>query len=167
MNFTYFLSSTQEQDFLTACHQVLAFEGDISDDPQDPGGLTRYGISQRAYPQLKIRELSRAEAINIYRRDYWQACSCQLLPSPLNRIVFDAAVNQGVKQAIIFLQKALSVPADGVIGTKTLNAIANQPIEAVVLKVLVARALHYASLSEFPRFGQGWFARLFKLALSR
>lgn len=71
-------------------------------DPHDPGGETKYGISQRAYPKLNIPNLSLGEALNIYYKDYWWVASG--LEFPLNVCVLDCAVNNGTKTAGQFLQ---------------------------------------------------------------
>ncbi|WP_425526518.1 glycosyl hydrolase 108 family protein [Xanthomonas oryzae] len=52
---------------------MLSHEGGYVNDPRDPGGETQWGISKRAYPELNIRALTRDQAIEIYRRDYWGA----------------------------------------------------------------------------------------------
>ena len=93
---------------------VLSEEGGLSDHPQDPGGLTQYGISRRAYPDLDIRRLTMDEVIEIYRRDYWNPVHGTDLPASLALLVFDAAVNQGAGTAARLLQKAVGVREDGV-----------------------------------------------------
>lgn len=74
-------------------------------DPDDPGGLTKWGISQRAYPALDIRNLTQQEAEAIYYRDYWRPCGAQALEWPLSLIHFDAAVNSGLSRAKRFLKQ--------------------------------------------------------------
>ena len=56
-------------DFQHCIDRILAEEGGQSNHPADPGGLTKFGISQRAYPTRDIAHLTLAEAL--YRRDYW------------------------------------------------------------------------------------------------
>jgi len=73
-------------------------------DPNDPGGETKYGISKRAYPTLDIKELSLSDALSLYYRDYW--ILAKSLKFPLNLCVFDCAVNQGTKRAAQFLLAA-------------------------------------------------------------
>ena len=51
---------------------VLREEGGYTNNPNDPGGETNYGICKRNYPNLDIKGLTRAQAIAIYRRDYWR-----------------------------------------------------------------------------------------------
>ena len=96
---------------------VLSEEGGLSDHPQDPGGLTKYGISRRAYPDLDIRRLTMDDAIELYRRDYWNPVHGTDLPPPLALLLFDAAVNQGAGTAVRLLQKAVGVTEDGNFGT--------------------------------------------------
>lgn len=71
-------------------------------DPHDPGGETKYGISHRAYPKLDIKSLTLANALAIYYRDYWY--TAKSTPFPLNVCVLDCAVNEGTKIATQFLQ---------------------------------------------------------------
>lgn len=70
-------------------------------DPNDPGGETKYGISKRAYPNLDIKNLTLSHALNLYYADYWYIAKS--LSFPLNVCVFDCAVNQGTKTAKNFL----------------------------------------------------------------
>ena len=85
--------------FEKAVEFALSFEGGYSNDPVDPGGETNYGISKRAYPTLDIKNLTREDAVAIYRRDYWDACGCDSMAGPLATCVFDTAVNCGKGRA--------------------------------------------------------------------
>lgn len=93
-------------DFDKAIGFVLRWEGGLADHEADPGGLTNFGISQRSYPDLDIRNLTREQAIEIYRRDYWQASGADKLPWPLALIHLDSAVNAGVGKAQQWLRKS-------------------------------------------------------------
>lgn len=93
-------------DFDRALDFTLKAEGMYVNDPRDPGGETNFGISKRAYPQLDIKNLTREQAADIYRRDYWQRAGCDSLPWPLSACVFDAAVNCGVGRAQLWLAHA-------------------------------------------------------------
>lgn len=70
-------------------------------DPNDPGGETKYGISKRAYPNEDIKNLTLARALELYYRDYWYVASAEAFP--LNVCVLDCAVNNGTKTAKQFL----------------------------------------------------------------
>lgn len=129
--------------FERAFEIVIGAEGGLVDDPADPGGLTKYGISQRTYPKLDIRNLTLEQAREIYQRDYWEAAGCDLITNPVLAIlVFDAAVNMSVERA------------------QRLEITHPDPIE-----FQAERALYYAHLSTFPRFGRGWMRRLFRVLL--
>jgi len=101
---------------------LMEFEGGAKEvsAPQDKGGLTKYGISQTAYPELDIKELTPQTALGIYTGDYWNAANCNKLKSELQYIHFDTAVNMGVVTAIKILQEAAGVTIDGVFGAETL-----------------------------------------------
>jgi lysozyme family protein len=148
--------------FEAAVDFVLTAEGGFVDDPSDPGGLTKFGISQRAYPHLNIRELTIEDAKTLYRKDYWDRCSCDKLPAGIAFIVFDAAVNQGVSASIRILQRALNVKEDGVIGPATLAAAAAQTPEGPIAEIIARRSLGYALSPLAGTDGLGWFRRLAK-----
>jgi lysozyme family protein len=140
---------------------LMQHEGGYSNDPLDPGGETRYGISKRAYPHLKIAELTMTQAAEIYRKDYWDAIRADELPPYLRLPMFDCAVNQGVKTSVLLLQKALGVREDGVLGNVTLAGAKVADARRLLKKVMANRAYRYAHHHEITRFGRGWFDRCF------
>ena len=88
---------------------TLLKEGFISDDPQDTGGLTIFGISSKWYPKEvaemkrlidegKIEEAKKI-AIKIYYDEYWMKAKCYELPLPMACVVFDTSINSGVSKA--------------------------------------------------------------------
>ena len=77
--------------FARAIERVLDHEGGDADDPRDPGGKTRWGISQRAYPFLDLSTLTREGAIALYRRDAWTPIRGDALPEAIAFQVLDAA----------------------------------------------------------------------------
>ena len=82
--------------FNLALSFTLRWEGGFSDDPYDPGGQTKYGISKAAYPDIDIKSLTKEEATLLYKRDYWNKAGCEKMEKKLAIAVFDAAVNCGV-----------------------------------------------------------------------
>ncbi len=82
--------------FTQALNFSLKWEGEYSFDKEDPGGETKFGISKRAYPDIDIKSLTRAEAEVIYKRDYWDKAGCESMEPKLAIAVFDSAVNCGV-----------------------------------------------------------------------
>lgn len=81
---------------------TLNFEGGFVRDPDDAGGATNFGISQRAHPDLDIAHLTREQAVSIYKADYWDQGACEGLPWPMSAIHFDTCVLFGVRRAAIF-----------------------------------------------------------------
>jgi lysozyme family protein len=81
---------------------VLLVEGGLVNHPNDPGGVTNFGISLRAYPQLGesgIRALTRDDAARIYYTDYVQKTP-STLPDGFRWFVVDSAVNHGLGRAL-------------------------------------------------------------------
>ena len=142
---------------------LLKAEGVESNDPHDPGGLTRFGISQRAHPDVSVAALTEAEAIEIYRLRYWSAYRLDRLPPVIAIAVLDAAVNQGPRPAIRMLQHAVRVEMDGIIGAQTIAACYRADPDELLAGYCARRAVYYANLSTFGRFGVGWMRRLFAL----
>jgi lysozyme family protein len=141
---------------------VLAREGgsELTEDPSDPGGTTRYGISQRAFPDVDIQNLTMAGATALYRSRYWDSCKCDELPAALALLVFDCAVNQGVSTAGKLLQRVLGLPEDGIIGPQTLLAAKNELQPGLLEQFQAARIIRYAQSNAWPTFGKGWVMRV-------
>lgn len=139
---------------------VIGNEGGYSNNPRDPGGETRFGISKRAYPNEDIRALTLDRAKEIYRRDYWDKVRGDELPTLVGQQVFDAAANHGAANAVRMLQSALGVTIDGALGPITLRAAWES--NPVVFGVLfnAARLEFYTTLPTWPDFGRGWARRV-------
>ena len=150
-------------DFDRCVEFVLAEEGGTANHPADPGGLTRYGISKRAYPNADIASLTRDAAKAIYRRDYWNPVRGDELPAGIDLLVFDCAVNQGTGVAIRFLQIASDTTVDGEMGPDTLRA-ANKTgaTDRIAVDFCALRAARYARSPKIDVFGKGWFRRLLR-----
>jgi len=156
-------------NFEAAIKKTLMWEGGLVDDPNDAGGLTNYGISQRAYPQLDIRALTPEKAHDIYRRDYWnQVKGDSFVNQRLANAVFDAGVNLGVHRASKMLQLVVGTEPDGVIGPVTLRALHGLPPETVLSHFTLRRIGYYADLARRRanqrRFLGGWLNRTLSFA---
>ena len=123
--------------FLQAAQIILGHEGGLVDDPADKGGRTNLGVTQgtlntarRTITGLpeRVDDLTRAQALSIYKALYWSKAKCDDLPEPVDFLMFDAAVNCGVGGAGLQLQRALNrigakLKEDGAVGPLTLNAL--------------------------------------------
>ena len=147
---------------------VLQHENGYIHDPDDPGGETNFGLSHRTYPYLDIKGLTRDQAIEIYKRDWWDPFPMyDLLPHPEVAIkLFDLAVNMGTLQAVKLLQRAMRATCgaileeDGRVGPKTWEAIAWSDGHCL-LAVLKAEAAHFYRLLNKPKYLAGWLERVY------
>lgn len=154
-------------NFDAAFQILLDHEGGFSNDARDPGGATRYGITENVARTAGYRgamaELPLDLAKTIYKREYWDAVRADELPASLRYCLFDAAVNSGVGQSIKWLQRAAGVQDDGVIGPVTLQTAAQLDASALKLRMLAQRLRLMAALPSWPAFGRGWVSRVCSL----
>lgn len=151
--------------FEIAVKHILRSEGGLVHDKNDPGGLTNFGISQRSYPSIDIANLTKEQAIQIYRKDYWEPCFCDRLPQTLKLVVFDCAVNQGKSFAIKTLQLCVNVVQDGVMGPKTIAAFLIHDDQELLMSYLSERMVGYTKAFKFQTYAKGWINRLMRIAV--
>jgi lysozyme family protein len=151
-------------NFDDAFHKLLGHEGGFVDHPNDPGGATNWGVTERVAKANgytgHMRDLPVDVAKAIYRKDYWMPIRAEDLPEALRYAVFDAAVNSGNRQAIQWLQRAVGVTADGVIGSQTLLAVRSQQPETVLRRMLSQRLRFMTDLRHWSSFSRGWARRI-------
>lgn len=146
--------------FDKAFARTLQFEGGYVNHPEDPGGETKYGISKRSYPDVNIGGLSIEDAKRIYKRDFWDALNLDEFPELLGEAMFDSAVNSGKRAAVLWLQKALGVQADGVLGPKTMAAVKATDENQLAMRFYGQRLAFLCDLRTWPTFGRGWAKRI-------
>lgn len=155
-----------ENNFQQALKLILIDEGGNDDDPQDHGGRTSRGITQREYtawlkeqgrPNQDVFKATDSDVSIIYHQEYWNPW-CDLLPGGLDYAFFDMSINGGQHRAIILGQRALGVTSDGRVGPITRQAIkASDPLK--LLKAFDAqKRAFYRGLNQ-PRFIKGWLNR--------
>lgn len=127
--------------FDRAVEHVFKVEGGLVDHPEDPGGITKYGISLRAFPHLGrsgIITLTRAEARDLYLLHYWRPIAERVHDERFTFAVFDAAVNHGLPRALRWLRDRPSLHA-----------------------FTAYRLRFYTRLTGlWPTFGRGWVNRM-------
>lgn len=144
---------------------VIDTEKGFVNNPNDPGGATNFGISQRSYPDLNIETLTKDQAVSIYKRDFWDKYLVDQMPEVLRLIFFDCAVNQGQGFAAHALQKILTVPVDGLIGPGTIARLSSFH-DLDILDAFVKRRLEeYIADKNFHLDGVGWIRRLVAMTL--
>lgn len=142
---------------------VLKHEGGYVNHPSDPGGETKYGISKRAYPSLDIASLTEEQAVHIYVSDYWKKIKGDQLPSGVDCVVMDTAVNSGISRATKWLQRMVGATPDGVIGPMTLAAVRDvyeQDPKQLINDYMDYRLGFLKKLKTWDTFGRGWSRRV-------
>lgn len=110
-------------------HRFTAFwEGGLSDDPADHGGVTKYGVSLafladlakngdglqylsalalRPLPPTKttVVHLTKTQAEALFRREFWDRLKLDSLPFSMAALLYDAAVNCGCTQSVKLAQR--------------------------------------------------------------
>lgn len=137
-------------------------EGEYSNNPEDPGGETMYGITERVARAHgytgSMRMLPRVTAKAIAKTAYWDRARCDELEPRVAFQVFDTIFNGG--PAVKWLQLAVGASADGVIGPATIAAARQADPLKVVLIFNSYRLGYLADLKTFPTFGRGWVRRI-------
>jgi lysozyme family protein len=145
--------------------RVISREGGakVTNDPADPGGLTKFGISKRSFPDLDIENLTYEQAKDIYIKKYFVEPRVQLLPQELQEMVLDFGVHSGPQTAVRFLQKLVGEKQDGFVGPDTLIAIGKQDVKVLVAAYRRERCLFLAKqVVDSPaklKFLMGWLNR--------
>lgn len=156
-----------EDNFEAVMDNVFLFEGGYVDHPRDPGGATNMGITigtlraHRGRPVSKqdVRELTKAEAREIYRKRYWQPVWGGKLPYGLDYVAMDGGVNSGPRRGIQWLQRGIGAKADGKMGPNTLDK-ANTADMGAIERACDARMGFLRGLRTWDVFGRGWGRRV-------
>jgi hypothetical protein len=147
---------------------ILKWEGGFTNDPQDPGGATNWGIT---IGELKIwrdpkpvtigdvQSLKKDEAIEIFRTNYWNKMRCDDLAPGVDLVVFDFGVNAGIGRAARMLQDVVGAEQDGSVGPATVAAANAQDATRVIKAMTEKRLAYYQSLPGWNHFGKGWSNR--------
>lgn len=137
-------------NFNACLAETLKWEGGWSDNPRDPGGATNHGITLRTYSQWLRRPATKRELLTIdsetvsavYHRLFWLPIGGDALPSGVDMMLFDIAINNGDGREH---QWAI--------------ATANLSPSARVARLDYLRRGFWRRLASFSTFGIGWFHR--------
>lgn len=165
-------------DLSKALAYTMDWEGGLVSHPDDPGGRTKFGITERDHPDAwEDGEPTLQDAHRIYRHKYWGPLRCSDIASQrVATYVFDAAVNQGVQWASEALQRACNllgkdISVDGIIGPVTLSAANTLDADRLIHVLVALRARHRLSLAEsrakYRSFLYGWLRRDYAILEAR
>ena len=163
-------------NFKKSFEMMLGSEGGYSDLASDPGnrladgrkGCTNLGVTQstwenfigRQSDEKEMRGLTPYKVEPLYRNKYWNAVRADELPSGIDYLVFDFAVNAGPGSSIKTLQSAVGAQPDGDFGKLTMAAVQLTSPQDLIKKFSQAKENFYRSLDAFDTFGKGWLNRL-------
>ena len=144
--------------------RLMDHEGGYVNHPDDPGGETMWGVTKRVARAHgyngDMRKLPKSTAKIIADKSYWQAMHGDKLPRAIAWQVLDAAYNHGNRQAVKFLQRAVGASPDGLIGPRTLDAVAAMDENDVLFLFLAERLEFFTNLRIWEKFGKGWARRI-------
>ena len=155
--------------FIKFFSRLIKYEGGYVNDPDDPGGETKYGISKRSYPNEDIANLTEARAMQLYYKDYYLRLNIDKIKN--DRIawqLFDFGVNAGVSRSAKILQKIVGSYPDGDVGSKTLESVNSFKSRfPLYIYFQSERLKHYMDLTEknesLLKFLKGWIIRTYEL----
>ncbi len=129
---------------------VIAREGDYSDNRADHGGKTRWGITEavaRAHGYSgEMRAFPRDDAVAIYRRLYWERPGFDKVSALAPKVaaeLFDTGINMGPAVAVGFLQRSLNALNRG--ATDYPDIVASTTVDPATIAALAAYLAHRKS----------------------
>lgn len=157
-----------KENFDAALAAILHHEGGFVNHPKDPGGMTNLGVTKRVWEEWVghevdekiMRALTPADVDTLYKRKYWDKVRGDELPTGVDYIVFDAAINSGPGRAAKWLQTAVGAVPDGAIGPGTLAKVQEMDAKDIVEKYQAIRLAFLQSLPTWDIFGKGWGRRV-------
>jgi len=160
------------QNYEACIEKVLFFEGGFQNDPNDSGNWTgckpgagenegtNRGISACSYPHEDIANMTEARAKEIYRSDYWDKVQGDALPAGPDLCTMDGAVNSGPSRGVQWLQRAIGVDDDGIVGPLTIEAANEADDHETINRMCDERMQFLRGLETWPLYGDGWTNRV-------
>ena len=148
---------------------LAVHEGGYVNHPDDPGGATNRGVTQRTYDNHRrchgraprdVRSITDDEVVEIYRNQYWDAVRADDLPEGVAYCVFDAAVNSGPSRAARWLQAGIGAGIDGMVGDETVGCVASIDPRQLIDSYCDRRLAFMRRLRHWPMFKNGWSRRV-------
>ena len=171
-------------DIFDMCYEtiVVKIEKLYSNDPQDAGGETVWGIARNRHPEstiwpivdylrtqpnfpdsIKDHPEITAQTKDFYRLQFWNTLRCSELPPSLALMVFDEAINEGPGQAARDLQKAIGATVDGSIGDHTIETANHKWSPWMLSHFAAIRSIGYTFKHDWPVYQNGWMDRIFEI----
>lgn len=164
-------------DNFSIAHAFTAkWEGGLSDDAADSGGLTKFGVDLAMMQDIAstqagrdtldrmgiilpvtrntIKNLTETQAASIYRWQAWESLKLDIIPLRPAVLIYDAAVNSGPKQSVRFAQRGYNacvaygqpLDTDGIMGPATRKAMQQADTDKILMAMLDQREKFYHDL---------------------
>ena len=157
-----------QENWDASFEMVLKHEGGFVNHPKDPGGMTNLGVTKAAWESYVgksvdeefMRKLTPEVVKPFYKTMYWDKIKGDQLPAGVDYAAYDLAVNSGVGRASKYLQEISGVPADGILGPKSMGAIRECAPQELADALCDKRLDFLKRLPTFETFGKGWTQRV-------
>lgn len=163
-------------NFSTAHAFTAKWEGGLSDDAADSGGLTKFGVDLAMMQDIAstqagrdtldrmgiilpvtrntIKNLTETQAASIYRWQAWEALKLDQIPLRPAVVLYDAAVNSGPRQSVRFAQRGYNacvaygqpLDTDGIMGPATRKAMQQADTDKILMAMLDQREKFFNDL---------------------
>lgn len=147
--------------FDDAFAMICGIEGKYSNNPDDPGGATMFGITERVARKHGYTEDMQNMPIRLAKQlakvDYWDKFQCDQFDPRIGYLVFSIAYNGG--HPVQWLQKAVGVRVDGSIGAQTIAAVRSSDVLKICVSLCSQHIRYYTSLNNLT-FINGWMNRV-------
>lgn len=147
-------------NFDEAFDRLMRHEGGYVNDPNDPGGETKWGVSKRSYPDEDIPNMTQERAKFIFRRDFWDRVGADGLADGVAWQAADFAYHSGPETAVRALQRALCVSDDGEWGPVSRKAAESMSESDQIMRLVAERLEFLTRRSNWPHHGKGWIRRM-------
>lgn len=152
---------------------IFPWEGGYVDHPRDPGGPTNMGITIHTLKALEmdldndgdidrddVKKVTRDVALSIYKLQYWDEVEGDRAPSGVDAVLMDGAVNSGPRASVRWVQRAMGIGDDGILGPITRRAISNSNPPLLVDRAIDERLKSVKQFKNYDVFGEGWENRI-------
>lgn len=159
--------------YVDAINTILKHEGGFVDHKLDKGGATNFGITKKVYEEFvgrtvtvdEIRNMPKGNAVAIYKKNYWDKVKGDSIKDyAVALLIFDAAVNSGISNAVKLAQKILGIAQDGIAGNEFIKHLNGFDSKKFTSEYLKGREAFYRKIVENnPKqevFLRGWLKRV-------